>query len=155
MTRDELISVYVTKEDKKHIQAEANEAGETLSSYLYKLIQEQRRREGVDRAATELNAEERIEALIAEGTENLEEIAEDIKDINARAGVYSIANFELLKQNYPDARRKEVLETGAKRIRYPLEEYADLSNQGDTTTAQNSDSDREDDDGPKGVDDLL
>lgn len=159
MNRNERITIYVSEEEQKHLENEADAEGETLSSYLYKLIQEQRRREGADRAATETNAEERIEALIAEGTETLEEIAADIRDMNARAGAYSVANFELLKSNYPDARRKEVLETGARRLRYPLEEHVDLSDHGDTDTAQNGESARDesdgDDDGPKGVDDLL
>lgn len=148
--------MYVSAEEKKHLETEADEAGETLSSYCYKLMQQQREREGLDKAATDLNAEERIERTIAEATDTFEEIAGDIRDMNARAGAYSVANFELLKENYPDARRREVLQTGARRLRYPLEEHADLSDQGETDDAQNGDSDRDGDDGgPKGVDDLL
>lgn len=159
--------MYVSAEEKKHLETEADEAGETLSSYCYKLMQAQREREGLDKAATDLNAEERMLRLLADGEERLEEIAEEIKDINARAGAYSVANFELLKQDYPDAKRRDVLETGARRLRYPLEEHADLSDQGETDTAQNepqepqstetedTDDDSDRDGGSKGVDDLI
>ena len=150
MTRDTVISVYVSESEKNHLKSEADDEGETLSSYVYKLAQAERKRRGVEKAATDLSAEERIEALITEAKEDLTEIAEDTKDLNARAGAYSVANFELLKQNYPDARRKEVLRTGSRRLRYPLEEHADLQATSDV------DEDREDNSGKvSNVDELL
>ncbi|ADJ16963.1 hypothetical protein [Halalkalicoccus jeotgali] len=155
MSRDTVISVYVSESEKNHLKSEANDAGETLSSYVYKLMQAERQRQNLDQSATELSAEERIEALIAEGTDALEEIAEDIRDMNARAGTYSVANFELLKQNYPDARRREVLQTGARRLRYPLEEHTDLSSEESNSADSDAETDDKDDDGPTEVDDLL
>jgi hypothetical protein len=156
MSRDTVISVYVSESEKNHLQSEANEEGETLSSYVYKLAQAERKRRGVEKAATDLSAEERIEALIAEAKEDLTEIAQDTKDMNARAGAYSIANFELLKQNYPDARRKEVLETGARRLRYPLEDH-DITD--DTDDQEDGDQDNSGSHGSDGkassVDELL
>jgi hypothetical protein len=157
MTRDTVISVYVSENEKSHLKSEANEEGETLSSYVYKLAQAERKRRGVEKAATDLSAEERIEALIADATDTLEEIAKDTKDLNARAGAYSVANFELLKQNHPDARRKEVLQTGSRRLRYPLEEHDDLQ----ATAESDADRDDQDDDSDENsgkstsVDDLL
>lgn len=153
MSRDHSITIYVSADEKTHLQQEADQANETLSSYLYKLIQQQRAQEGRARAATELNAEQRIEALLAEGTERLEEIAADIRDVNARAGAYSVANFELLKQNYPDARRQEVLETGSRRLRYPLEEHTDLH--ADAADGSTDEHTQETADRPTEVDDLL
>lgn len=155
MTRNQPLTIYVSEPEKNHLKSEADEAGETLSSYVYKLAQAERSRRGVEQAATELSAEERIEALIADATDTLEEIAEDTKDLNARAGAYSIANFELLKQNYPDARRKEVLETGARRLRSPLEDHDAIMGGGNGTTDDTDDSDDGNDSGSTGVDDLL
>lgn len=160
MTRNEPLTIYVSESEKNHLKSEANEEGETLSSYVYKLAQAERKRRGVEKAATDPSAEERIEALIAEAKEELTEIAEDTKDLNARAGAYSVANFELLKQNYPDARRKEVLRTGSRRLRYPLEEHADLQATSDEDENKNDqDEDREDNSGSNGkvssVDELL
>ena len=148
MSRDELISVYVSESEKKELQAEADAEGESLSSYLYKLMQAERERRGLEKAAVEASAEERIKALIAEGVERMEEIAEDTKDINARAGAYSVANFELLKENYPDSRRQEVLATGSRRLRIPLEDHADL----DPEHAGGGGDDRDRDDGENGSD---
>ncbi|WP_122088925.1 hypothetical protein [Halalkalicoccus subterraneus] len=156
MTRDTVISVYVSESEKNHLKSEASEEGETLSSYVYKLAQAERKRRGVEKAATDLSAEERIEALIAEAKEDLTEIVEDTKDLNARAGAYSIANFELLKQNHPDPRRQEVLATGARRLRYPLEDH-DVTDDSDTTDG--SDTDESDSTGSNGkvdsIDELL
>jgi hypothetical protein len=155
MTRDTVISVYVSESEKNHLKSEADDEGETLSSYVYKLAQAERKRRGVEKAATDLSAEERIEALITEAKEDLTEIAEDTKDLNARAGAYSVANFELLKQNYPDARRKEVLRTGSRRLRYPLEEHADLQVTSDEDE-NDQDDDRDDNSGKaSSVDELL
>lgn len=155
MTRDTVISVYVSESEKNHLKSEADDEGETLSSYVYKLAQAERKRRGVEKAATDLSAEERIEALIADDTDTLEEIAKDTKDLNARAGAYSVANFELLKQNYPDARRKEVLRTGSRRLRYPLEEHADLQVTSDEDE-NDQDDDRDDNSGKaSSVDELL
>ncbi|MCL7417449.1 MAG: hypothetical protein M8354_06380 [Halalkalicoccus sp.] len=153
MTRDTVISVYVSESEKNHLKSEADDEGETLSSYVYKLAQAERKRRGVEKAATDLSAEERIEALIAEATDTLEEIAQDTKDLNARAGAYSVANFELLKQNYPDVRRKEVLQTGSRRLRYPLEEH-DITD--DTDDQEDTDSDNSGSNGKvSSVDELL
>ena len=71
-------------------------------------MQAERTRETTEERMRELNAEERLEALVA-----------DIKEIQSRAGVYAVANFELLKQQYPDGVRQQALETGSRRLRDP------------------------------------
>ncbi|NKE37905.1 hypothetical protein GWG54_19320 [Natronococcus sp. JC468] len=128
MTRDQPISLYVTESEKKQLQAEADAADETLSSYLYKLIQKQRQAEELDKAATELNAEERIEAMIAEATDTLEETAEDIRDIHARAGTYPLVNFRLLQRQFrvPEPWIDEEFSRASRKLRVPFNQHDPL-----------------------------
>lgn len=128
MSRDQPISLYVTESEKKQLQAEADAADETLSSYLYKLIQQQRQSEELDKSATELDAEERIEAMIAEATDTLEETADDIRDIHARAGVYPIVNFRLLQRQFrvPEPWVDEEFSRASTKLRVPFNQHDPL-----------------------------
>lgn len=142
MSRDQRITIYVSDEEKRHLEAEAEEAGESVSSYVYKLMQRQRKAEAVDQAATDLSAEEKIESMVADARDEIEQVADDIRDLNARAGVYSVANFELLKHSFPDAQRADALSTGARRLRQPISEHPTAGGDDDEQGAGDRDDDR-------------
>ena len=106
--RTERITTYVDVETKQQLEKDADGAGKSVSTHVHDLIEREQRRDTTDQRLRELNAEERLEGLIA-----------DIKDIQARAGVYAVANFELLKQEYPDPLRRQALAAGSRRLRDP------------------------------------
>jgi hypothetical protein len=61
--------------------------------------------------------------------------------MTARAGVYSIANFELLKATHSpsEKRKKNSLLTGSRRLREPLDDHSDLDteNEGEGGNEEN------------------
>ena len=118
--RTERITTYVDIETKEQLEKDADRAGKSVSTHVHDLIEREQRRDTTDQRLRELNAEERLEGLIA-----------DIKDIQARAGVYAVANFELLKQEYPDPLRRQALAAGSRRLRDPGPPEIESSGEGD------------------------
>ena len=106
--RTERVTTYVDIETKQQLEKDADRADVTLSTHVHDLVGRQLEADTREQRYRELNAEERLESLIS-----------DIKDIQARAGVYAIANFELLKQDHPDSLRQEALSTGSRRLHDP------------------------------------
>lgn len=100
------------------------------------------RREAQDELASEVRAEERIQELISTGVERMERTAEDIADMQAKAGVYAAANFEPMKTDYKDARRRDVLSTGARRLRQDVDAvHAELDDAAETAPADGATDD--------------
>ena len=112
--RTERVAFYTDAETKRQLEKDADRDDKTLSTHLHDLVQREQQRDTTEQRYRELNAEERLESLIA-----------DIKDIQARAGVYSVANWELLKQEHPDALRQKALSTASRRLRDPDAPAAD------------------------------
>jgi predicted transcriptional regulator len=121
MVRDTKLTLYVEDETKTELQARADQADQSLSAYLRTALHRDLQREAQDELASEIRAEERIQELITSGIERMERTADQIADMNAKMGVYSVANFELLKQDYKDATRRDALSTGARRLRQDLD----------------------------------
>jgi hypothetical protein len=126
--------VYVNDEELSRLDREAGEANMSRSGYVLGAIQRQWLAEDADEAADRMNAEEKVEQIVADARDELVGIArsvdqrnEDVADMTARAGSYSIANFELLKDAYEPAesRKAETLLTGSRRLRSPLDEHPD------------------------------
>jgi hypothetical protein len=149
MVRDTAVTFYVTAETHSALKDEARQADDTLSTYVHGLVQGSRHAETLEEKARELNAEERIEQLLAEGKDELRSIArsveqrnDDVADMVARAGTYSIVNFELLKRAHspPETWIDDAFGTGSRRLRKPLAEHADLD-AGDPTTESEDSSD--------------
>lgn len=102
--RDKQVSTYVTEETKAQLKNEARREGMSLSEYLRDLIEQARLEDTQEQLARDLNAEERLLELIAEGKEEMAEMAEQVEQRNrqvehllAKTGSYSIVNFQLLK----------------------------------------------------------
>ena len=121
MARDAKLTLYVEDETKTELKARADDAGLSLSTYLRDALHRELQRESQDDFASEVRAEERIQELMTTGVERMERTAEQIADMNAKMGVYSIANFELLKSDYKDTTRRNALSTGARRLREDLD----------------------------------
>ncbi|MDS0280376.1 hypothetical protein NDI85_21555 [Halomicroarcula sp. S1AR25-4] len=119
--RDTQITVYVTDERKAELKQRADEEDTSMSGIINDMIDRQLQQDAQDAIASEARAEERIQELISVGTEQMVETAKEIRDMNAKFGAYTIANFELMKQDRSAHVRQEALETGARRIRQDLE----------------------------------
>jgi hypothetical protein len=134
MTRSNKVTVYVNDAELSRLEREANDRNMSRSGYVLGAIQRQWRDDDADEAADRMNAEEKVEQIVADAREELVGIArsvdqrnEDVADMTARAGSYSIANFELLKDEFDPAesRKAETLLTGSRRLREPLEDHPD------------------------------
>jgi len=152
VTRSNKVTVYVNDAELSRLEREANDRNMSRSGYVLGAIQRQWRDEDADEAADRMNAEEKVEQIVADARDELVGIArsvdqrnEDVADMTARAGSYSIANFELLKDEFDPAesRKAETLLTGSRRLREPLEEHPDrdLDVDPDETDADESDED--------------
>ncbi|WP_148416558.1 hypothetical protein [Haloferax sp. KTX1] len=119
--RDTQITVYVTDERKAELKQRADEEDTSMSGIINDMIDRQLQQDAQDAIASEARAEERIQELISVGTEQMVETAKEIRDMNAKFGAYTIANFELMKQDRSAHVRQEALDTGARRIRQDLE----------------------------------
>jgi hypothetical protein len=144
--------MYVSDSDLSRLEREAEDADMSLSGYCMSLIERQWKREDAEAAADQMDAEEKVEQIVADARDELVGIArsvdqrnQDVADMTARAGSYSIANFELLKDEFDPAesRKAETLLTGSRRLREPLAEHPDrdLDIDPDETDADESDED--------------
>ncbi|MFC4990596.1 hypothetical protein [Saliphagus infecundisoli] len=121
MSRTEPITLYVTEQRKQEIEDRAEREDTTVSSYLNHLIERQLRVEAEDELSAESRATEELQRVIDEGTRQLRDATEDLRELNAKTGVYTIANFELLKQNQKQPAIKDALSTGSLRLREDLD----------------------------------
>ena len=134
MTRSNKVTVYVNDAELSRLEREATDRNMSQSGYVLGAIQRQWRDDDADEAADRMNAEEKVEQIVADAREELMGIArsvdqrnEDVADMTARAGSYSIANFELLKDEFDpvESRKAETLLTGSRRLREPLADHPD------------------------------
>ncbi|WP_162993972.1 plasmid mobilization protein [Halalkalicoccus subterraneus] len=77
-SRNKPVTMYYTADEKAAIKREANDAGKTVSTYCRDLVERQRTADDLE----QLDAEARLERVMAEGTDRVEEIAEDVREQN-------------------------------------------------------------------------
>jgi metal-responsive CopG/Arc/MetJ family transcriptional regulator len=123
--RDEQIAFYVSEKMKRELDRLADAEGVSRSEYVYRLVADALERDAADDFAAEIDAEARIRELIEIATDEMTQATAEMREMNAKAGAYAAANFELLKQDHPDARRRDALRTGARRLRQDLDVVAD------------------------------
>lgn len=119
--RDNSLIAYVSEELKTEVKQRAEDADETVSEYLNRIIRRQLQMEAEDAIASESHAEERIQELTQIAVDELREATAEMRDLNAKTGAYAAANFELLKSDYKDATRRDALGTGSRRMRQDLD----------------------------------
>ena len=123
MARDTPITLYVEQETKDQLHREADDRDLSLSAYCLQLMDQARQADAQEELSEELNAEQRLLEIAATATEEIEQTAEEMRDMNAKLGVYTIANWELLKNSHPDNLRQDALRTGRNRLRTPLDDH--------------------------------
>lgn len=100
MARSHQMTVYVSEETKSKLKqgAEADDIPyDSISAYASQLIDRQLLQQAEEGVSSELRAEERLRALIAEGKDGLEDVAAGIRQTEHRRASYEIVNFLILK----------------------------------------------------------
>ncbi|WP_226023658.1 hypothetical protein [Halomicrobium salinisoli] len=115
--RSEKVEFYVTPNKKQAIEQAATEAEMTVSTWCASRIDEILHEDALEAKSQEYQVEQRIEELIARATDEIEAAAEEIRETQVKSGVYSIATWELVKQDIGDAQRKNALSDAAARVR--------------------------------------
>lgn len=80
MSRRSPIAIYYSEEEKAEIEAEAEQAGKTVSGYCRDLIDQQRQEDAEREVAERMNAEERLEDLLDDGLSDFETLADQLGD---------------------------------------------------------------------------
>lgn len=114
---DARISLYTDLATKKELEERAEEQDQALSKYCMSVLRDHLDDERAAEIDAETRVEEAMQEIVALGKDELRRTARQIAGMNARMGVYSIANWELIKQEYPDAQRRDALSTGSRRLR--------------------------------------
>lgn len=117
MKRDNKLTVYVSDDTQATLERRAQQEDMDVSPYVDAVLRRYFQMEAEEEIATEVRAAERIEELVSLGKDELRELTREIAEMNAKMGAYAAANFELMKQDYPDAMRRDALATGSERIR--------------------------------------
>lgn len=115
--RSEKVEFYVTPDKKQEIERAAEEAEMTVSSWCASRIDEILHANALEAKSQEYQAEQRIEELIARATDEIESAAEELRETQVKSGVYSIATWELIKQDIGEVQRQNALSDAASRVR--------------------------------------
>jgi transposase-like protein len=159
--KSEKIATYVDESQKKAIKSAADRNDMTMAAWMRQAAERQLRAERQDEIVENTKAEQRIERLIDQATTEIAQAAEGMHELQAKTGVYTIANFELLKTGFSDPKRQQALSTGSQRLRDDLEalgldvpepepqpaddrDDGDTSARAETRAEEDSDDDRDD-----------
>lgn len=126
MTRDNRISIYINDQTEKEVKRNADEADMAVSAYINKLIQRQLRQERENEVSSQSRAVENIQRQIDEGTRQLRDVADDVKDTNAKTGAYAVAAFDLIEREYSDKVVDNALKRGAATVHENEKRLAEL-----------------------------
>ena len=117
MARDREITFYSDERTLRELDELADERETTRSTLVFELVREELRREREGAVSAETRAAERLQDLLDDGLTDMEDVARQVQDLNAKTGVYAVAAFELVKQSHGEAAIKKALRTGARRLR--------------------------------------
>ena len=126
MSRTNHLGVYVSDAERNRIEREAEQADLSISGYIMSLVEAHWDSDDTADAADRMNAEEKIERLVDKATQELEASArhteqrvDELADMMARSGSYSVANFELLKYQHspPEGTKTDALRVGSRPCR--------------------------------------
>ena len=124
MSRTNELSFYATDATKREIDRRAEAEDLSRSDFLNQLVVRYLQQDDADDFADEVHAEDRIRELIQIATDEMQQATAEMRDLNAKAGAYAAANFELLKTDHKDATRRDALSTGSRRMRKDLDVVA-------------------------------
>lgn len=157
--RTKRVTFYVSESEQNALKREAEERDKSLNAYCLQLVRRQRQLDAEDQLAEDLNVEQRLEEItqqaidrIDDSVGDVEETAEDLRDIHARAANYPLVNFRILMRQHrpPETWIDDQFKWSRNRLREPLSEHnpTDAIPTGD-------DADEPDQGGAKDVDDLI
>jgi hypothetical protein len=133
--KSERIVTYVTPESKSAVEAASGEM--SVASWVREAIDGKLKNAHQEAVVENTNAEERIEALIAEARDEIADATAEYHDLLAVNGVYSVAAFRLLGDfgDFSDLQRKTALEAGSETLqRYPLDFDLDTGSTAESDT---------------------
>lgn len=116
------LTVVLDDHEKREIRERAEEQDRSMSDYAADALRQHLNDEQAREIDAETRVEEAMQEIVALGKDELRRTARQIAGMNARMGVYSIANWELIKQEYPDAKRRDALSIGSRRLRKSVDE---------------------------------
>jgi vacuolar-type H+-ATPase subunit I/STV1 len=115
----ERVTAYVTEEDKQAIVRRAEQEDITQSKLAARYLRRGLRQDRENEISAESQAIEHLEKAVDDRLRRLEDLEDNLRDIVAKSGVYSIANFELLKHQHSTDDLQNALETGSNRLQNP------------------------------------
>lgn len=145
MGRTEPVTMYFESDEKAAIEAEAEGKGETVSTYCRKRLQERRREIAGEELNDQVNLETRLERLMQEGKEEMQEVAAEMQKMHQQAGKYAIAHFILNVEDPVDpgeltpSRLNDAFGTANTRLHTPYEDH-DLQTVDPTDSDQNGEN---------------
>lgn len=143
MGRNEQLTTYVDAKVAREIERRAEAEDVSASTYIAQVLDQHIHGEAVEEQAREHRAEQRIQELIAEARDEVSDATEGLEDLVAKSGVYSIAVWELVKDEYDDPRRQHALDVGTERLREnmdALEGDIESARTQSTTSSETTDS---------------
>lgn len=164
--RTKRVTFYVSESEQNALKREAEEQDKSLSAYCLQLIRRQRQLDAEDQLAEDLNVEQRLEEItqqaidrINDSVGDVEETAEDLRDIHARSANYPLVNFRLLMRQHspPETWIDDQFTWSRNRLREPLAEHDPLDGLiTDDSSGDENDGDGDRDDGKvTDIDDLI
>lgn len=140
MSRSEQVKVWVTEQTKAELVAEAERRGISQSQLANQYIERGLRQDKEEDVSAETRAAQQLQDIIDQGLDEFEDIARDIREMQARSGAHSVATFELIKDGYSETTIQDAFVTGRDRLR----EDADSDNVAETRTDSTAESDESD-----------
>lgn len=125
--RSEKVEFYVTPETKAQIEEAAKTDDKSVSAWCSDRINAVLRGDAVAEKSEELKAEQRLEALVSEATSEVEAAVDDLREMQVQSSIYSVAAWELLKQDVSNIQRQDALSAAASRLQDSDQPEMDLA----------------------------
>lgn len=115
------ITAYAGEELAREVSRRADAKDMSESEYITQVLDQHIHGEAVGEKAREHRVEQRIQELVAEARDEIADATDGLEDLIAKSGVYSIAVWELVKDEYDDPAREHALAVGTERLREDLD----------------------------------
>lgn len=124
MTRDNRIQVYPSDELAKKIERRAKKTGNSISEFCSQALEAHLEQEDKEAEESRYNPSKRLELKIEQARQEVmdtldeleSETGEEIEQLQALRTMYVISLWELLKEDYGPAQRKEAMERASERL---------------------------------------
>lgn len=114
------VQAYVPADVADVIDKEADRRDVSRSRHISEILEHHVENTVYEETARNMAAERRLQGLIAEGRDQLLETMDGTDEMVARAALYSVATFELIKQSYGPEERRRAFQRAADRLEEEL-----------------------------------